>query len=239
MPLDYNNSIPLYVQLKKRIEQNIIDGTYKEQIPSEREIMDDYYVSRSTVRQAISDLVNDGILEKRPGKGTFIAHKHIDDWLGSLSSTTDTIKRMGMEPGAKLIESKIIPLSGKLSQITGLKEAYFIKRLRYANKVPIGIESHYYPLELGEKISKFDLNEVTLYDILQLKFGIHTLEAEQIIRAEQVNQEDAELLTIHNDASVLIADRKLVDVNGNFVEFEHARYRADMYSFRIKLSRKN
>lgn len=239
MPLDYNNSIPLYIQLKKEIEEKIIRGKFKDRIPSEREIMDEYYVSRSTVRQAIDELVKEGILEKRPGKGTFVSRKHINDWLGSLSSTTETIQRMGMEPGAALVETKIVSLSEQLQDITGLNEAYFIKRIRYANNIPIGIESHYYPISLGKKIIGFDLNKVTLYDLLENHFGIHTLQADQVIRADKVSEEDAKLLRIDTDDSILIADRKLLDIEGNFVEFEHARYRADMYSFRIKLSRKN
>src|SRR5690625_3679492 len=103
MPLDYNNSIPLYVQLKEELKQNIKNGKYQEKIPSERVIMEEYYVSRSTVRQAVEELVDDGILVKKPGKGTFIALKPIDDWLGNLSSTTETIERMGLKAGIKLL----------------------------------------------------------------------------------------------------------------------------------------
>lgn len=239
MPLDYINSIPLYIQLKEKIEKHISEGLYKDKIPSEREFMDEYYVSRSTVRQAIDELVKEGILEKRPGKGTYVCRKHINDWLGSLSSTTETIERMGMVPGAKLVESKVIMLPNHLQEITGLSEAYFIKRIRYADNIPIGIESHYYPINLGEKIVSYDLNKVTLYDLLENYFGIPTLQADQVIRADKVTADDAKLLNISTNDSILVANRKLVDIQGNFVEFEHARYRSDMYSFRIKLSRKN
>jgi len=239
MPLDYNNSIPLYVQLKERIEQNIFDGIYNEKIPSEREIMDEFYVSRSTVRQAIGELVSDGVLEKRPGKGTFVSMKPIDDWLGNLSSTSETIQRMGMEPGAKVIQAEMVELAPHLEQITGLTEAYHIKRIRYADDIPIGIENNYYPVALGEKISAYNLNDVTLYDLLELKLGVHTKEADQLIRAGKVKKEDAKLLGIPDSAPILNVDRKLIDMDDRFVEFERAYYRADMYSFKIKVARNN
>lgn len=237
MPLDYNNSIPLYIQLKDKIEENILNGKYERKIPSEREIMDEFYVSRSTVRQAISELVNDGVLDKRPGKGTFISLKPINDWLGNLSSTTETIERMGMVPGAKLLSAEIISLPPYLQKITGLTDAYLFRRLRYANHIPIGIENSYYSVELGKKIRTYDLNLVTLYDLLELKLGIHTKEAEQVITADKVSKEEAALLEIPMNSTMLHVNRKLLDVNGNFVEYEEAYYRADMYSFKINLAR--
>lgn len=239
MPLDYNNSIPLYIQLKNRIEQKIRDGIYQDKIPSEREIMDEFYVSRSTVRQAIGELVHEGVLEKRPGKGTFVSLKSIDDWLGNLSSTSETIERMGMTPGAKVIHEQIVKLPSHLQQITGLSEAYHVKRIRFADQLPIGIENNYYPEVIGKKLTQYDLNNVTLYDLLELKLGIQMKEADQIIRASTVRREDAKLLQINEYTPVLDVSRRLIDLEDQFVEYEQAIYRADMYSFKIKLARNN
>jgi GntR family transcriptional regulator len=239
MSLNYTNSIPLHVQLKERIKEKIYSGKYQERIPSERELMDEYYVSRSTVRQSIDQLVRDGILVKKPGKGTFIVLKSINDWLGSLSSTSETIERMGMSPGAKLIKAEIIDLHGRLKEVTGLNKAYHFKRVRFANNVPIGIERHYYPIQLGEQLIKFDLNKEAFYDLLERELDVKTFESEQIIKAGISTKEDSNLLTIPLGSSLLIAERKITDINGHFVEFENAYYRSDMYSFKINLSRQS
>ncbi|MCD2137578.1 GntR family transcriptional regulator [Salinicoccus halitifaciens] len=238
MPLDYTNSIPLYIQLKEKIEEKVMDGTYTGKVPSEREFMDEYYISRSTVRQAIDALVREGTLVKKPGKGTFVAVRPINDWLGNLSSTTETIENMGMNPGAKLIKVRTIVLPVYLQKITGLNEAVHIKRVRYADSIPIGVENNYYPVALGEKIKQHDLNKVTLYDLLEQELGIMSIEAEQTIKSEKVKKGDANLLKVAPDTSMLIAERRLVDHNGDFIEYERAAYRADMYAFNIKLSRK-
>lgn len=121
MFLNYTNSILLHVQLKEIIEEKIYSGQYQDKIPSERELMDEYYVSRSTVRQSVERLAREGILVRKPGKGTFIVIKPINDWLGSLSSTSETVERMGMLPGAKLISAEIIELKNKLREVTGLE----------------------------------------------------------------------------------------------------------------------
>lgn len=237
MVLNYNNSIPLYIQLKSRLEQHIIDGFYQDRIPSEREIMDEFYVSRSTVRQAIGELVSEGVLERRPGRGTFVALKPIDDWLGNLSSTSETIDRMGMKPGAKLIFSKTVELPPYIQQIIGFSQAYQIKRIRYADDLPIGIENNYYPESIGNKLANFDLNNVTLYDLLEVDLGIRTKEADQVIRAAIAKNEETKLLGVNQYTPVLNVSRKLVDIENRLVEYEQAVYRADMYSFKIKLAR--
>ncbi|MFD2629642.1 GntR family transcriptional regulator [Oceanobacillus kapialis] len=238
MSLNYTNSIPLHNQLREAIKKKIFDGKYTKKIPSERELMDEYYVSRSTVRQSINQLVNEGILEKRPGKGTFVVLRPVNDWLGNLSSTNEIIERMGMIPDTKLLKAEIIVLDDFTKEITGLSKAYHFKRLKYANNIPLGIERHYYPIELGRNLSKYDLNTEAFYDLLERELGGKTFEAEQIIKSVKISKEDAALLNIPNNSHVLNANRVITDINGKFVEFENAYYRSDMYSFKIKLSRK-
>ncbi|WP_152657578.1 GntR family transcriptional regulator [Oceanobacillus sp. CFH 90083] len=237
MSLDYTNSIPLHVQLKQKIEQKIYNSHYVDKIPSERELMNEYYVSRSTVRQSIEQLVREGILMRKPGKGTFIAVRTINDWLGSLSSTSENIKKMGMSPGAKLITSKEIELFGRLKDITGLDKAHHFKRVRYANDIPMGVERHYYPVALGKKLSQFNLDQEAFYELLERELKVKTFQAEQEIRASTATGNDSQLLNISEGSSIIIAERKITDMNGDFVEFERAHYRADMYAFKITLSR--
>lgn len=237
--LDYVNSIPLHIQLKKIIEKKIISGEYIGKIPSERALIEKYNISRSTVRQAVEQLVREGILEKVHGRGTYVSIKPIQDWLGNLSSTTETIEKMGMNPGAKLVSSEKVKLIEPLKSKIKLEYVYCFKRIRYANDIPIGIEKNYYPIEVGEQLSRYDLNKETFYDLLEKKLGIKIDEAEQIIKAGKISKEDARLMELPSSEEVLITERKLFDIKGEFIEYEEAFYRSDMYSFKLKLSRKN
>ncbi|MCT1903003.1 GntR family transcriptional regulator [Oceanobacillus sojae] len=238
MVLDYNNSIALHIQLKNIIEKKIEKGIFTDQIPSERQLMTDYNTSRSTVREAVNLLVREGILEKRHGKGTFVSLKPIQDWLGNLSSTTETIIQMGKKPGAKLIASYLMEPPHYIQEKTGLKEAYFIKRIRYADDTPIGIEQHYYPVNIGEKLIKYDLNDVTLYDLLENDLGIILAEAGQTISSGAFSDEDKENLELADGTNALIAERIIKDRNNEIIEMEKAFYRSDLYTFKLNLSRK-
>ncbi|WP_257351641.1 GntR family transcriptional regulator [Pseudalkalibacillus decolorationis] len=238
MELDPKNPIPLHIQLKNKIQKLIIEGSFNEKIPSERELMDIYKVSRSTVREAVSHLVHEGVLEKVHGKGTFISVKPIHDWLGNLSSTTDTIRKMGMKPDAKLVTHGIVKPSQDIIDATGFDEAYFIKRIRYANDKPLAIELQYYPVEIGMKLAQFDIGKGTLYDLLEQKLHIKLADAEQIITSSYLSEEDAELLGLTESINVLNTERLLFDQDEKLIEYYIAYFRADMYSFRINLSKK-
>lgn len=241
MTLDYNSAMPLHIQLKDIIENKIAEEVYTGQIPSERQFMEEFNVSRSTVREAINILVREGILEKRHGKGTFVSIKPIHDWLGNLSSTTETITEMGYKPGAKLVMHHKETPSDYVQKRTAFDEAYFIKRVRYADDTPIGIEHHYYPVAIGEKLIKYDLDDATLYDLMQNELGITFAEAEQTITCGPLLDEDHIYLDMPEDAKttyMLIAERVIKDLDGHIIEFEKAYYRSDMYRFQINLSRK-
>src|SRR5699024_7239115 len=106
---------------KNAIEKQIIDGIYEDQLPSERELMRQYDVSRSTVREAINALVREGVLVKKQGKGTYVSIKSLDSWLGQLSSTTEVIRNLGMKTGALIIYFKKVASSQGIQKRTGFK----------------------------------------------------------------------------------------------------------------------
>lgn len=238
MKIDYNHPLPLHIQLKDLIEQQVAKGIFSGQIPSERQLMEKYNVSRSTVREAINLLVREGILEKKHGKGTFVSLKPIHEWLGHLSSTTEVIRNMGMKPGAKLITYFKTEPSPYIQDLTGFNDAYFIKRIRYADNIPIGVEHHYYPIAVGEQLIHYDLDNATLYDLLQNELGIQFAEADQSISCGPLLPEDSKFLEVAPDTCVLTVERIIKDQTGNVIEMENAFYRSDMYNFKISLSRK-
>lgn len=238
MPLNKQSHEPLHVQVKKHLERSIINGRYEKLIPSERELMEQYEVSRSTVREAINALVREGILEKKHGKGTYVSMKPIENWLGQLNSTTEVIRGLGMEPGAKLLTYQRITTPSSVRKQTGFTQAYFIKRLRLANDKPIGIEQHYFPPFIGEQLANYDLNEVTLYDVIQNELGIKFHEARQRITSTKVSKKDRELLQVDENTCLLQAERTIIGQDTSILEYELAYYRSDLYAVEINLARK-
>ncbi len=235
--INSNNPIPLHIQLRKMVEKKISQGIYISKIPSERELMEEYNVSRSTVREAISQLVIDGIVEKRHGKGTYITRKPVHYWLGNLISTTKSIENMGMKPGTKLIKHGIITVSDEVKEAINLAEAYLIKRVRYADDMPIAIETQYYPIEIGEKLSKLDIKSGTLYDLLEDEMNIQLHDADEVITSKPISKEDCKLLNIKENSNSLHLNRFVYDVNGDLIEYCIADYNPGMYAFHFKSQR--
>ena len=238
MGLNKDSHTPLHIQLKNEIEQQIINNVYEDQIPSEREFMEKYDVSRSTVREAINALVREGVLIKKHGKGTYISIKPLHSWLGHLSSTTEVIRGLGMEPGARLLEFHKIVTPEHVREFTGFGEAFFLKRIRLANDIPIGLEQQYYPIYIGEQLADYNLDEITLYDVIQRDLGIPFSEANQKISSGTISDKDLAHLEIDRSVSILRAERIIRGQDDTVIEYEEAFYRSDMYSFELNLSRK-
>lgn len=238
MSLDYKSHIPFHVQIKEILEKEIIDGYYKDKIPGELELMDRFSVSRSTVRQAIKTLVDEGILARVHGKGTFVSFKPVEEWLGSFRTYDEIIHDMGMKPNIKLIAKNKTSLPKEVATTIGESEFYSIQRIRYANDIPIGIEHNYYPLEIGYKLGKFNLDNASTYNLLENELGLRLWEAKQIITARKPTEKECELLNIPATMWVLFIERINYDQDGNTIEYEQSIYRPDMYAFIISFDRK-
>lgn len=237
--IDINNPIPLHLQLKDVLAGEINKGVHKEKIPSERDLMERFSVSRTTVREAISHLVQEGILEKVHGKGTFISQKPpVHEWLDSLNSLTETVKKMGMVPGSTLLKSEAVLGMNYVSDLLQTDSLFTIERLRTADSTPIAIERHFYSKEIGIQLAKYDLETSTIYDLLENNLGIELVEAEQFISCKEVSLEDAEKLDIQPGSSVLCVERLITDANDQPIEYYTSNFRPDMYVFRIKTKRK-
>lgn len=237
--LDTNSPIPYHVQIREVLAEEIKNGKYKEKIPSERELMERFSVSRATIREAVSHLVKEGVLEKVHGKGTFILQKPpVHEWLDSLNSLTETVKKMGMIPGSKLLKNGMVKEPSYIKEFLKTESMYFVERLRTADEIPIAIERHYYPEAIGHLLETYDLDRSTIYDLLELELKIELAEAEQLISCKEATAKDAKHLGISSGSSILYVERLITDRSGEPVEYYKGCFRPDMYVFRIKTKRK-
>jgi len=238
LKLSETSTVPLHVQLRMIIEKEIQKGAFNEKIPSERLLMERFQVSRSTVREAVSLLCQEGVLEKKHGRGTYIKScTPVEEWISNLNSLSKTIENMGMIPSAKLIQKQIqsnstIPLN------ISTEEHYLIERLRFASQLPIAIERHYYPLGIGKLLSTYDLGQIVIYDVLEHELGLTLWETDEMITSRLPTAQEASLLDIPIQTSLLEMKRTLYDQNGREIEYLNSLYRPDLYVFRIKRNRK-
>ncbi|MHB8073272.1 GntR family transcriptional regulator [Desulfosporosinus fructosivorans] len=239
MKIDKTSAVPIYFQLKTLIQEGISSGEYPVGmcLPSEREYCEEYGISRMTVRQAISDLVNEGLLRRERGKGTYVSQPKIEQGLQMLTSFTEDMKRRNMQPGTRLIHMITCPAKGRVARQLGIEDGdsvYEIKRLRLADDEPMAIETAYVPICYLPNFTEEKVASGSLYEVMRER-GIEISHATQTLEASQAKVTEATILNIKNKASVLLIERTTCASGGQVVEFVKSVYRGDRYKFAIDL----
>ncbi|SHN34593.1 GntR family transcriptional regulator [Gracilibacillus kekensis] len=239
--IDKQSPIPIYHQLEEQIKARIENGELLpgDLLPSEREYAEQLNISRMTVRQAITNLVNDRYLHRIKGKGTFITEKKFEQSLNGLTSFTEDMKSRGMEPSNKLINFEIIPAKLSLAEQLNIPEhtpVYEIKRVRLAEGIPMAFERTYISANLIKGVTD-DIVKSSLYHYIESGLGLKLGRATQIFEATIANQEEIEFLEIPENSPVLFMKRLTKLENGSPFEVVKSSYRADRYKFMLDLER--
>lgn len=233
--IDKNSPIPIYHQLEEYIKAQIENSELQpdEAIPSERVYADMFQISRMTIRQALTNLVNDGYLYRQKGKGTFVNKKKVEQRLQGLTSFTEDMKERGFTPGSRLVSFEIIPAGREIAERLQLKEntpVYEIKRVRLADDMPMALETTYLPANLVKGLTEEIINQ-SLYQYIEEKLSLVIYEATQQIEASIAREQELRHLEIEKGSPVLLILRTSTLKDGTPFEFVKSAYRADRYKF--------
>ena len=171
--LDASSIVPLYKQLKDLILKEIKEGKLKpnQKIPTEQELSENYQISRMTVRKALAQLVDEEVLAKKQGKGTFVQEPKIVEDLDNANSFTNLCKRNGKVPGGKTLKFVLEEPSDRdirELQLEPKEQVIHIQRVRTADNIPVMLENLYFPGHLKDILTE-NLDDSSLYQILQEK----------------------------------------------------------------------
>lgn len=233
--------VPKYYQLKKAIIRKIDLEEYTPDgpIPSERELMEQYQVSRITVRRAVDELVVEGYLYKVQGKGTYVKTDEKSNDLFSLVSCTQAVRNMGMTPTKQVIVSQILQADRKRAKALNLadKEQVFqLGRVLYANAEPLNYTLTYLPVKLFPGLEKHDFGKESLYQVLAEEYHVSITKARRTVEAVLVKDEIAEYLDIEPGMPVILFGCTTYgETNGQEQPIENFKcyYRTDKYKFYI------
>jgi GntR family transcriptional regulator len=239
--VDKTNPTPLYYQLQEILREKIECGIWKpgDMIPTENELMVSYGISRSTVRQAILALVNDGYLKREKSKGTIVtsttSREHV---IGSLMSFTSEMNMKGIPHYSVLLSQRVVKadrlLAAKMNLAEG-SEVYYLRRVRFVNDRPFLVDEHYIPYYLVPGIEQKYEENTSLYRLLQndYKFNLHH---GQIV-FEPINPpstEVSDLLKITPATSLILAERVVCSETevtlDYFKAYIHGKFSIDMVS---------
>lgn len=239
--VDPSKNVSLYIQVKNELVKNIMNQTWRPHtlIPTETELMEMFDVSRTTIRQAISMLVQEGLLEKRQGKGTIVLPMKLVGDLGRLRGFAEEVIERGMVPRSELIRAEFIPALNyekSVLQLPDNESPLLIERIRFANDMPIAVERSCWPEKVGRILMKHDLNSAKYYEILEQN-GIYLKNAKEKISAINATIHEADLLGIRAGEALLEMTRLSYGIDGNPLEFTKTKFRSDQYSYDIELTR--
>ncbi len=237
-----SSPIPLYYQLKDIISELIEDEELKpnDPIPPERELCEYHGVSRMTVNKAIANLVNEGLLYREQGKGTFVAKPKEGYQLSRLLSFTEDMKAKGLRVDTRMISFQRKAATRKLKKELNLaekEEVFEIKRLRLVSGEPYAIETAYLPVSICEGLTMEKLDNKSLYDILRSEYGLRMDYAHQTIEAVIVDEYESEILQVAQKSIALMLSRKTYLEGDRPMELTKAVYRGDKYKFEVVLRR--
>jgi len=192
-----SEGIPKYYQLAKIIKDRIERQEYKgeEQIPSEAELIATFQVSRITVREAINRLVAEGYLERRQGKGTYVAHQKLRRNIDRIYSFSSDMKHLGLEPSSRVLSFSVEEAEPQAAELLRLPEnnrrVTRITRLRLANRIPVLKETTLIPVYLCAGFPESELEAGSLYRMLTEQFGLVLDHAEETYEAIIMAKDDA------------------------------------------------
>ncbi|MGH3378995.1 MAG: GntR family transcriptional regulator [Actinoallomurus sp.] len=210
-------------------------------LPTERELMAEFDVSRMTVRQAMRSLEARGLVYRVRGSGTYVREDSLVSKSLRLTSFSDDMRERGLEPASELVEARISPADVVLGAATALRlrltdEVVSLRRRRLAGNIPMALETLALPHSLVPGICERDLTG-SLYELLADEYGLRVERARQRIRAIGLAGEDADQLEVPAGSPALRVERIGVDRRGVPIESAVTLYRADRYEFDLTISR--
>lgn len=246
LTLSEESDIPLYFQLMTIIRRQIHAGILKpgDMVPPESQLCAQYKVSRTTVRLALSQLVEENLIIRRRGKGSFIASPKMQRSLNYLYNFTDDMLSAGLHPHSKLLESTIIKASADVKNHLNLPvsqtKVFKLCRLRIANNEPLLLETTYIPLYLCPNIAQEDFSTTSLYGILRYKYNLNLYRAVESYEPIHLNRESAALLNCRSSISAFNIQRITYLESNTPIELTYSIVRGDKCIFKVELySNKN
>jgi GntR family transcriptional regulator len=246
MRIQADSSVPMYRQLETLLRGCIESGEIGmgERLPSEAQLGVMFRVSRITSRQALAELERDGLVERVPGKGTFVRQRSgRSEPLSRLSGFKENMTALGLTASYRTDRAEETLVSSEIASWLGGagRRVFVIERVLMANDQPVGAHTSYLPLWLVEQappgtFSREVLNQSSLYQIIE-GTGVSLQRAEEIVEPGIAEPEEAERLDMNEGNLVLRVRRTVYDGDGRMIEYVIITYRPDSYTFRVELRR--
>lgn len=239
--IDPTSVIPLYHQIKQNLRELIENEVLPvgQMLPSERELGEYYGVNRLTVRQAMTELVSEGMLRRQRGVGTFIADPKLTQIMGRVTGFSERVRDVGRKPSSRMISLEIVLASTMVAR--SLKQEpntrlYKLVRLHCADDEPVMLETAFLPQARFPDLKRINFSEESLYQVLAHQFNCRIVEADETLEPVIMTGYEVEMLEAEPGTPGLLVETVAYDQGGLAVEFGKSVVRGDKsrFYFRIK-----
>jgi GntR family transcriptional regulator len=242
LPINHlSTAMPLYVQIAEGLLDQIESGELPpgSRLPSERELSARLGVNRMTLRQALDVVSRQGLLDRRQGDGTYISEPKIERDANRLVPFTKGMRRQGYTTGAQVImlEQRLASISVAAHlKLPVSTPVYYGHRLRCLNQIPVMLEKFALPVSRFPNLETQDLNHRSLYEVMEVEYGIVINRARQSLEAVPATAYEAEWLAVEPGAPLMLEERVGLDATSQPVEYAKDLYRGDRFRFVTELA---
>ena len=239
--MNSRSSFPMYMQIKEALKKRILDGDYAthEKLPSESELMKMFGVSRITVRQALRDLHNDGLVFSVQGKGTFVSKPKAVQDMQRLKGFVEAMATQGYETSTLVVHKEFIKPSQEVAQafdITQSSQVLNVQRIRYLNQEPISVDDSFFPDAIARQLYNRELDQ-DIFPLLENQLNVSLSYADLRIEASNASVDIAAHLRVEINSPILKITRLVFTNDHQPIDFEHLYFRGDAFQYQLRVNR--
>ena len=229
--LDRAGPVPLWQQLLTDLRTRLADSEFVIDFPGELALVEQYAVSRHTVREALRHLRTEGVVTAARGRRPRLAPVEVEQQFAALASLFAAVESRGLEQRS-VVRALDVRADGVIAVRLGLEEStplVYLERLRFAGPEPLALDRAWFPAGIAAPLLQADFTRTALYDELSTHCGVSLTGGREQVRAVLANRNERVLLHLPADAALLLVERTGC-LHGRPIEFRHTLVRGDRYA---------
>jgi GntR family transcriptional regulator len=224
--------VPRYYEIEQSLRERAARLDPHSPLPSESQLCEEFGVSRMTARAAVQRLVQDGLVYRVPGRGTFVAAARANRTAGHILSFSDEMRRKGRVPSSRVVERRRRPATVEERRRLGVRDVVVLRRVRLADGKPLALERAVFPADRVAEVLDADLERCSLFETL-VAAGRVPASGTAALAAEAATAEDSRLLRVRKGAPLLVEHRLIHDQDGRPLEWTESRYVGSRYGIDV------
>ncbi|HBY99283.1 MAG: GntR family transcriptional regulator [Ardenticatenaceae bacterium] len=243
--IERDSPVPLYYQIQQTLLEMVESGMLKpgDEVPTEKELVEQFEVSRATVRRALDELVRQGYITRQQGRGTYVSVKLEDTRSERLRGFLEDVRERGLDVGCEILFNGSVPAPPRVARVLQRGEdqrAYLIRRVGIVEGEPMGLAEVWLAVDdevdtTRQELAQYQLLYTYVERLFADRYGIRLVSGEKTLQATVATPEDAALLHTEPGAPLLLVQVVIYSSTGKPVVFIKTLYRGDRYVYATKL----